>query len=79
MVTRDIDNPDDVSKTVIDYQNQRTVDWVYRHIHWAMYNNKTVLLLPNTDEAGYKKVEDHDIVDFDEQGEPEEDDEEEEV
>jgi len=78
MVTRDIDNPDDVSKTIIDYHNQRTIEWVHRHIHWAMYNNKTVLLLPNTDEEGYKKVEDHDIPDFDEQGEPEEEGDEEE-
>lgn len=69
MVTRDIDNPEDVMKQVIDYSNRRTTEWVCRHSLWALRNNKTVLLLPYEQESDFEKVEDYDIPDFDEQDE----------
>lgn len=76
LVTRDIANPDDVDKRVIDYNNQDTATWLYRHTQWALYNNKTTLLLPYNKEEDFDKVEDYDIAEFDEL-EPEEYDDEE--
>ena len=74
LVTRDISNPEDVSKRIIDYNDQDTASWLYRHTQWALYNNKTTLLLPYTSEEDYEAVEDYDIPEFDEVEESEDED-----
>lgn len=47
VITRNNNDPDDVTRKVINYYRRDTRKWLANHQQWAMHNDRTVTLDPN--------------------------------